>query len=210
MPSILPMPFAATARHGPPVGNATSSRRDLSLSGWPRDHTTTVALLHDSLRVGVVLDACDIVVRAYESRAPNDVSATGVARCLQVSPSLVALACGPVCINRPAVTDAPAELVGELCRALDARGLQLLSVWLHAERGVVPPGGPNAHGGARSQFSAGQPGRIVCRQGGCPAPSAGPKMFTSRALMGLMCSSPSSRGCLCLCPVVMTAAISRS
>jgi hypothetical protein len=109
MPSILPMPFAATARHGPPVGNATSSRRDLSLSGWPRDHTTTVALLHDSLRVGVVLDACDIVVRAYESRAPNDVSATGVARCLQVSPSLVALACGPVCINRPAVTDAPSR-----------------------------------------------------------------------------------------------------
>ena len=40
-------------------------------------------------------------------------------------------------------------------------------------RGAVPPGAPNAHGGARSRFSAGQPGRIVCRQGGCPAPRLG-------------------------------------
>jgi hypothetical protein len=160
---ILPMPFAAPARRGPPVWNATSSRRDLGSIGWPRDHTKAVALLHDSLRVGVVLDVREIVVRACESRAPNDASASGVAGCQQVSPSLVTLACGPVCINRPAVSDAPAGLVGELCPAVAARGLQLLSIWLRAERGVVPPGGPSARGGVRCRFSAGQSGRIVCR-----------------------------------------------
>jgi hypothetical protein len=177
--------------------------------GWPRDHPKAVALLHDSLRVGVVLDARDIVLRAYESRAPDDASASGVARCQQVSPSLVTLACGRVCINRPAISDAPAGLVGELCPALDARGLQLLSIWQRAERGVVPPAAPNAHGGARSRFAAGQPGSYCVPTRGLPRPSAGPKIFNSWALMGLMCSSPSSRGCLCLCPVLMTATIPR-
>jgi hypothetical protein len=105
--------------------------------GWPRDHTKAVALLHDSLRVGVVLDARDIVLRAYESRAANDASASGVARCQHVSPSLVTSACGPVCINRPAISDAPAGLVGELCPALAARGLQLLSIWLYRLAGIA-------------------------------------------------------------------------
>ena len=179
------MPPAFCPCHSPrlrDVGHQYRMRHqagEISVYRVAADHTKAVALLHDSLRVGVVLDARNIVLRAYESRAPNDASASGVAQCQQVSPSLVTLACGPVCIKRPAISDAPAGLVGELCPALDARGLQLLSIWLRAERGAVPPGAPNAHGGARSRFSAGQPGRIVCRQGGCPARRPGQRCSTA-------------------------------
>jgi hypothetical protein len=177
--------------------------------GWPRDHPKAVALLHDRLRVGVLLDARDIVLRAYEARAPNDASASGVARCQQVSPSLVTLACGPVCINRPAISDAPAGLVGELGPRPRHQGAPTPE-YLAARRAW-------RRSSWRAQRSWRRSVSIFCRTtgsycvptSGLPRPSAGPKMFNSWALMGLMCSSPSSRRCLCLCPVLMTATVTR-
>ena len=45
-------------------------------------------------------------------------------------------------------------------------------------RDAVHPGVPSARAGAQSRSSAGQPGRIVCRQGGCPARRLGQRSST--------------------------------
>jgi hypothetical protein len=63
----------------------------------------------------------------------------------------------------------------------------------------------------RAQRSCRRSVSIFCRPtgsycvptSGLPRPSAGPKIFNSWPLMGLMCSSPASSGCVCLCPVLM-------